>query len=175
MLSAHYRSPLNFGRELVESSQRGLERLYNAKNNLAYLIKHAEDIPFTKNENKWTSELVLFREKFILEMDDDFNTANGIAVIFDLVKHINSNITGQTSTRALKLAHAVLVELCGVLGLLLEKEEESLEEEIEKLIKTRQQARKDKDFEKADKIRGRLLDKGIFLEDTPSGVKWSRK
>ncbi|MCD5413703.1 MAG: cysteine--tRNA ligase [Clostridiales bacterium] len=175
LLSAHYRSPLNFGRELVESSQRGLERLYNAKNNLAYLIKHAEDIPFTKNENKWTSELVLFREKFILEMDDDFNTANGIAVIFDLVKHINSNITGQTSTRALKLAHAVLVELCGVLGLLLEKEEESLEEEIEKLIKTRQQARKDKDFEKADKIRGRLLDKGIFLEDTPSGVKWSRK
>ncbi|MGV8145233.1 MAG: cysteine--tRNA ligase [Alkaliphilus sp.] len=175
LLSAHYRSPLNFSRELVESSQNGLERLYNTKNNLEYLMNHAEDIPLTENEIKWTNELSSFKGRFVNEMDDDFNTANGIAVIFDLVKHINSNTTEQTSTRALKLAQAMLVELCKVLGLLVKKEEKSLEDEIEKLIEERQQARKDKDFKTADEIRDRLLEKGIALEDTPSGVKWQRK
>lgn len=175
LLSAHYRSPLNFSRELVESAQRGLERLYNAKNHLEYLITHADTTSQTENETELTSELNAFIEKFSAEMDDDFNTANGIAVIFDLVKYINLNIDEHTSMNALKTAQKILAELCGVLGLLAKQDENSLEDEIEKLIEERQEARKNKDFKKADNIRDKLLGKGIVLEDTPSGVKWARK
>jgi len=175
LLSAHYRSPLNFSRELVESAQRGLERLYNAKNNLGYLITHADATLPTENEMELTRELNSFIEKFSTEMDDDFNTANGIAVIFDLVKYINSNIDEHTSMNALKTAQEILAELCGVLGLLAKKDENSLEDEIEELIEERQRARKNKDFKKADEIRDKLLAKEIVLEDTPSGVKWARK
>ncbi|MBU5678151.1 cysteine--tRNA ligase [Alkaliphilus sp. MSJ-5] len=173
MLSAHYRNPINFSRELLESAKNGLDRLYTGKNNLEYLLNNSEDLSPVAEEIKWTQSLVSYKERFNEVMDDDFNTADGIAVIFDLIRDINTNISEKTAKTVLQEAYDLFMELTGVLGLL-NKEGEVLEEEIERLIEQRQNARKEKNFALSDKIRDDLKKKGIVLEDTPQGVKWRR-
>ncbi len=173
ILSAHYRSPINFSKELLESAKNGLDRLYVGKNNLEYLIENSQNRLASEEEIQWVNSLKTYKENFIKVMDDDFNTADGIAVIFDLVREINTSVSDQTSKKILQEAYDLLMELTSVLGLL-NKEEEVLEEEIEKLIEERQKAREEKDFELSDKIRDDLKEKGIVLEDTPQGVKWRR-
>lgn len=173
MLSAHYRNPINFSRELLESAKNGLDRLYTGKNNLEYLLNNSEDLSPDEEEQKWVQSLVSYKERFNEVMDDDFNTADGIAVIFDLIRDINTNISERTAKTVLQEAYNLFMELTGVLGLL-NKEGEVLEEEIERLIEQRQNARKEKNFALSDKIRDDLKEKGIILEDTPQGVKWRR-
>lgn len=173
ILSAHYRNPINFSRELLQSAKNGLDRLYTGKNNLEHLIKNAEDKPPTAEEEKWIGDLKLFKNRFTEAVDDDFNTADGIAVIFDLVREINTNINETSVKQTLETAYNLLMELTSVFGLL-GKRKEILEEEIEKLIEERQKARQEKNFELSDKIRDDLKEQGIILEDTPQGVKWRR-
>lgn len=173
ILSAHYRSPVNFSRELLESAKNALDRLYTGKNNLEYLIENAEDKVPTEDEEKWLENLKLYKDRFNEAVDDDFNTADGIAVIFDLIREINTNVDEKTAKQTLQGAYNLFMELTSVLGLL-SKKEGILEEDIEKLIEERQKARKERNFELSDKIRDDLKKKGIILEDTPQGVKWRR-
>ncbi len=170
LISAHYRNPINFSREILEQTEAGLERLYNGKYNLEYLLETAEE----KEEEKEIREKIdSFKAKFIESMDDDINTADGVSVLFDLVRYANSEINKNTSKTMVEYTYNTLMELAGVLGIL-NKEKESLEEDIEELIEKRQEARKNKDFQLADQIRDDLLEKGIVLEDTAEGVKWRR-
>ncbi|SCZ09804.1 cysteine--tRNA ligase [Alkaliphilus peptidifermentans] len=173
MFSAHYRNPINFSKELIEAAKNGLDRLYNAKQNLEHLIENANDEDIKATEKEWLEKLPSYRDEYVKVMDDDFNTADGIAVIFDLVRFINSNISAKSPKTALKTAYDLLLELAGVLGLL-NKGDEVLETEIEELIEKRQQARKDKNYKLSDEIRDQLKEKGIVLEDTPQGVKWRK-
>lgn len=173
MFSAHYRNPVNFSKELVESAKSGLERLYNTKNNLLHHLKNEANQ--AQDDAEWVHELTAYKERFVEVMDDDFNTADGIAVIFELVRYINSHISATTGKIQLQQAYDTLMELCSVLGLLGKDEEKSLEDEVEALIEERQRARKEKNFKRADEIRDQLKEKGIVLEDTPQGVKWQRK
>ena len=163
MLSAHYRSPLNFSADLMEASKNGLTRIVTAVDNLKHL-ENATSAEATKE----------FVEGFETAMEDDFNTADAIASIFELVKFANTTATAESSKEYLKGLHDLIVKLADVLGLIVEKEEELLAEDIEKLIEERQAARKEKNFKRADEIRNELLEKGIILEDTREGVKWKR-
>lgn len=174
MLSAHYRSPLNFSAELMEASKNGLDRIVNAVDNLNYLQENAAVAEFTKQEAAALSEVKAFVERFDEAMDDDLNTADAISVIFELVKYANSNVTAQNSRAFIQAVKDEILELGDVLGLILEKKEEMLEADIEKLIEERQAARKAKDFARADAIRGQLLEMGIVLLDTREGVKWKK-
>ena len=173
LLSAHYRHPVNFSRELIASAGQGLERLYNSRDHLMHLIKSAKG-HVQENEVSLKENYLKHKEKFIEALDDDFNTADGIAAIFELVRDINTDTSSETSKDFLWFALDLLKELTGVLGLLV-KENDTLDPDLEKLIEARQEARKNKDFEKSDEIRAQLLEKGIVLEDTPTGVKWSYK
>jgi len=173
MISAHYRSPINFSGELLEQAKSALERLYNAKNNLNYLMDKAAERTMNEQEEAFAEALKGYRNKFIEAMDDDLNTADGLAVIFDMVRDINSNVNENSSKEIVKSAYDIFMELTEVLGLMYKKEE-SLDSEIEKLIEERQKARKAKNWALADKIRDDLKAKGIILEDTPTGVKWKR-
>ncbi|WP_089282891.1 cysteine--tRNA ligase [Anaerovirgula multivorans] len=173
MLSAHYRNPLNFSREVLSAAANALERLYNAKNNLQYLLENAEEKDLTAEENNLQKQLLSYRGKFVSVMDDDFNTADGIAIIFDLIRAINTYVLSDASKELVKTALDLLLETTGVLGLLA-KEEEALNQEVEALIEKRQQARKDKNYQLADEIRDQLKEKGVILEDTSQGVKWRR-
>jgi len=173
MLSSHYRNPINFSRELLESSQNALQRLYNSKNNLEFLYEKAEERKLTEEEIVILTNINKFKDRFILAVDDDFNTADGISVIFDMVREINTKVTDGTPKEIVKVSLELLTELTGVLGLL-EKKEETLEEQVEELIKQRQEARKNKNYALSDEIRDKLKDMGIVLEDTPSGVKWRK-
>ncbi len=173
MISSHYRSPINFSKELLESIKNSLERMYIAKTNLLYLLNKAEDKNITDEEKEIQQKLLLHKNKFIESMDDDLNTADAVSAIFDLVRDANSVINDNSSKSMVEFAYNLYMELAGVLGLL-EKEEKSLDDEIEALILERQKARKEKNWALADKIRDDLNSKGIILEDTPSGVKWRR-
>lgn len=174
MLSAHYRSPINFSNELLDQTKNGLERLYNAKNNLIYLLQNGKvDRDINENELAIENKLLEYKKKFIEAMDDDLNTADAIAAIFDLVREINSSIDLDSPKLMIKFAYDLYMELAGVLGLL-EKNQKNLDDEIEKLIEARQAARKEKNWALSDKIRDDLKAKGIVLEDTPQGVKWKR-
>lgn len=173
MISSHYRSPINFSNELLDSIKSSLERLYIAKNNLHYLLEKAEDRDEKEEERIIKEKLLKYRDKFIEAMDDDLNTADGVSVIFDLVRDINTTIDENFPKSVIECAYKLYMELASVLGLL-EKEEKNLEKEIENLIEERQKARSDKNWALADKIRDDLKDRGIILEDTPSGVKWRR-
>lgn len=174
MLSAHYRSPLNFSAELMEASKNGLERIVNAADNLKYLMKNAKDQPMSPEETEDFAKTDDFVADFERAMEDDFNTADAIAAIFDLVKHANTNAKADSSKEYLQKLFDRMVELGDVLGLIIDKKEEVLDEDIEKLIEERQAARKAKDFARADAIRDELLEKGIVLKDTREGVKWTR-
>ncbi len=172
MLSAHYRSPINFGAELMESSKNGLERISTAVDKLKDLEASAKTEKLLDNEDKnAVQELV---SKYEAAMDDDFNTADAISAIFELVKLSNSTTDEGSSKEYVTYLKETIVRLCDVLGIIVEKEEEILDDEIEAMIAGRQQARKDKNFALADEIRGKLLEKGIVLEDTREGVKWKR-
>ena len=174
MLSAHYRSPLNFSAELMEASKNGLERIVNAVDNLKYLQENAAVAELTGQETKDLEQVKEFGTRFDEAMDDDLNTADAISVIFELVKYANTSVSKDNSAAFIRAVRDKILELGDILGLKLEKKEEILDEDIEKLIEERQAARKAKDFAKADEIRNKLQDMGIVLLDTREGVKWKR-
>lgn len=175
MLNAHYRSPLNFSRDLMEASKNSLERICNGAQRLKFLEKNASDAEMTASEKESLQEArKLYIGKFEEAMDDDFNTADAIAAVFELVKYANTQVTESSSREYVQGVYGILKELCDVLGLIIEKEEELLDEDVENLIAERQAARKAKNFARADKIRDQLSDMGIILEDTREGVKWKR-
>ena len=174
MLSGHYRTQLNFSEELLESTKAGLERLYNAIGNLENLLDEVKEEKIKENEKDYIKKIDEYRDKYIEKMDDDFNTADAIAVIFDMVRDINTNIDADSSKELIKHSLDLIRELGGPLGILQNSVKENLDEEIEKLIEQRQQARKEKNWALADKIRDELKDRGIVLEDTPQGVRWKK-
>ncbi len=174
MLNAHYRSPLNFSADLMESSKNALERITEAAARLRDRQAAATVQEATEDEKKLMQEEAAFVTKFEESMDDDFNTADALAAVFELVKFANTNVQEGSSKEFAGHTLEVMTKLCDVLGLTLEKKEEILDEEIENLIAERQAARKAKDFARADEIRCLLLDKGIELKDTREGVKWKR-
>ena len=174
MLSAHYRSPLNFSAELMESSKNALDRIKNAVSNLGYISAAAKDGDMSEAEKAALAEVNGFETKFDEAMDDDFNTADAIAAIFELVKYANSNVSSENTKAFSGAVRDEIIKLCDILGLIVEEKEELLDEEIEKLIEERQAARKAKNFARADEIRNELLEKGITLLDTREGVKWKR-
>ena len=174
MLNAHYRSPLNFSADLMESSRNALERITEAAARLRDRKAAAAAQEAAEEERKLMQEEEAFVTKFEEAMDDDFNTADALAAVFELVKFANTNVQEGSSAEFAAYTLEVMTKLCDVLGLTLEKKEEILDEEIENLIAERQNARKAKDFARADEIRGLLLEKGIELKDTREGVKWKR-
>ena len=174
MLSAHYRSPLNFSAALMEASANGLERILTAVANLKHLLGVASAEQMTDEEREQVKETENFVKSYEAAMEDDFNTADAIASIFDLVKFANTTTSAQSSKEYLQSLYDLIVKLSDVLGLIVEKEEEMLAEDIEALIEERQAARKERNFQRADEIRDELLKKGIILEDTREGVKWKK-
>ncbi|WP_048570021.1 cysteine--tRNA ligase [Clostridium cylindrosporum] len=171
MLSGHYRSPINFSLDLLESSKSGLERLYNSVRNLEHIERNGEDRDLSSEETKLYHEILKYKEKYINAMDDDFNTADAISYIYDMVRDINTNVSDNTSKKLAVMLLEIIRELGSVLGILQKVTEEEFSEEIKALVDERQKARKDKDFKRADEIRDELKAMGITLEDTPQGVK----
>ncbi|RDU22518.1 cysteine--tRNA ligase [Anaerosacchariphilus polymeriproducens] len=174
MLSAHYRSPLNFSEELMEASKNGLERILTAVENLKHLISVTKAEELSEKERNQLEESKGFVQKFEASMEDDFNTADAVSAVFELVKYANTTASAESSKKYLEELRSTIHILCDILGIMVEKEEEILDTEIEKLIEERQNARKEKNFGRADEIRDTLLEKGIILEDTREGVKWKR-
>lgn len=174
MLSAHYRSPLNFSAELMEAARSGYERIVTSVSNLNYLLENATSDTMSEDEKRLAEEAKGFETKFDEAMDDDFNTADAISAIFELVKFANTNTNAESSREFLKTLKDEIVMLSDVCGLIVEKQQEMLDSDIEALIEERQAARKAKNFQRADEIRNELLSKGIVLEDTREGVKWKR-
>jgi len=167
MLSAHYRSPINFCDELMDAAKNGLERIYNCIDNIDFIINNALDGDASAEV---TEAMLTYKNKFITSMEDDLNTADAISAIFEAVRFANS--MDAPSKGDLEACKETIIELGNVLGLLKNTEKASLDEEIEALIAERTQARKDKNWALADKIRDDLKARGIVLEDTPDGVKW---
>ncbi len=174
MLSAHYRSPLNFSQEIMESSKNALERIVTAVTNLKHLSESAQSVNLSEEEQALLKEMGVYRQKFEEAMDDDLNTADAVSAVFELVKFANTNAGEKSSKEFVEKLKEEIVSLGDILGLLVDKKEESLDDEIEKLIAERQAARKARDFKRADEIRDQLLSQGIILEDTREGVKWKR-
>ena len=172
MLSAHYRSPLNFSADLMDAAKNGLERIVTCADKLnSYLTN---ENPYTDSEKQLLLEAEKYNERYNEAMDDDFNTADAISVIFELVKFINTNTNEISSKEFVESLLKQLTTLADICGLILERKEEMLDQEIEDMIAARQAARKEKNFKLADEIRDTLLQKGIILEDTREGVKWKR-
>ena len=174
MLSAHYRSPLNFSADLMEAAKNGLERIVTSVANLNFLLENAKAEELTEEESKLAEEAKEYITKFDEAMDDDFNTADAISAIFELVKFANLHATENSSKAFVTALKEEIVMLSDICGLIVDKKEEMLDTEIEALIQERQDARKAKNFARADEIRDTLLEKGIILEDTREGVKWKR-
>lgn len=174
MLSGHYRIQLNFSKDLLDSAKASIERLYNAIGNLENLISEVKVEKMTEEEMKYLESLDAYRQRYIEKMDDDFNTADAISVLFDLIRDINSNIGVNSSKELCEKALELIRELGLPLGILQKTTKGDLEAEVEALIAERQQARKDKNFALADKIRDDLKAKGIELLDTPQGVRWKK-
>jgi len=174
MLNAHYRSPLNFSADLMEASKNALERITEGAGRLKDRKENAVVLELLEEEKTLLSEAEGFTSKFETAMEDDFNTADALAAIFELVKFANTNATEKSSAAFAEALLSQLVKLSDVLGLKVIKKEEILDKEIEALIEERQEARKAKNFARADEIRDELLEKGIILKDTREGVKWKR-
>ena len=174
MLSGHYRIQLNFSNELLESAKASVERLYNAIGNLENLISEVKNEKMTDEEIKYLESLDAYRQRYIEKMDDDFNTADAISVLFDLIRDTNSNIGINSSKELCEKALELIRELGLPLGILQKTTKADLEAEVEALIAERQQARKDRNFALADKIRDELKARGIELLDTPQGVRWKK-
>ena len=174
MLSTHYRNPINFSDEILNQSKAGLERLYNAKERVEFIISKLNDNAENADELKLEEELNSFRQRFIEAMDD-LNTADALSIIFELARFMNSNVNENATKEFANKVLGEFNELTGVLNIVNKKhEEDMLDEEIEALIQKRTDAKKNKDFKLADEIRNELLEKGIVLEDTRQGVKWRR-
>lgn len=176
MLMSHYRSPLNYSGEILIQAQNALERLSTARSNLDFFAGNGVESEMTAEEAKLAQGLDKYRKRFCEVMDDDLNTADAVAVIFELVREINAAVNPSVNpTRALaKNCMKIFDELAGVIGLPISKPEESVDAEVEKLIEARQAARKAKNYAESDRIRDELKGMGIVLEDTPQGVKWKR-
>ncbi|MCH5257175.1 MAG: cysteine--tRNA ligase [Lachnospiraceae bacterium] len=178
MLSAHYRSPLNFSEELMEAAKNGYERIVTCVSNLNFLIEKVEkdggQEDVSVEETAYIEEAKTYIEKFEEAMNDDFNTADAISSIFELVKFTNTKASEKSSKEFLTALKDEIVMLSDICGLIVAKEAEILDDEIEALIQERQDARKAKNFARADEIRDNLLKQGIILEDTREGVKWKR-
>lgn len=173
MIQAHYRSPINYTAEVIEQCKAGMERLYTCRDNLDFSIEKAQvdSIP----DPDFSEKVEARKQQFIAAMEDDLNTADGLAAVYELARDINSYTTQSRGRKELQEAARVFDELCDVLGILYNRGKKgSLDEEVESLIAQRQAARKAKDFALADKIRDDLKARGIILEDTPQGVKWHR-
>ncbi len=174
MISGHYRTPINFSIESLESSKAGMDRLYNSIVNLENLLQETNEQKLTEEENNYINNLNVYKEKYMEKMDDDFNTADAVSVIFDLVRDINTNLNSNSSMELIEHCLQTIKELGKPLGILQKSKKMNLEQEIEKLIEKRQQARRDKDWALSDKIRDDLKAQGIILEDTPQGVRWKK-
>ena len=174
MLSGHYRIQINFTKELLDSAKSSIERLYNCINNLENLKDEVNKKSMDEKEQDYLKSLCKYRGKFIEKMDDDFNTADAISVLFDLTKDINNAIDINSSAELCEKAEAFIRELGNPLGILQNRMKKDLEAEIQELINKRQQARKDKNFALSDKIRDDLKSRNIVLEDTPQGVRWKK-
>lgn len=173
LISSHYRSPINYSLEIIEQCKSALERLYTCRESLDFALKNAKDIP---DDEELIKKLNSHREQFITAMDDDLNTADGIAAVFELVKDINTSILDkEVSKNVCQTAAAVFDELCDVLGILYNRKNNDVDSDIEALIEERQQARANKDWATADRIRDELKAKGIILKDTPQGVTWTKE
>lgn len=175
LISSHYRSPINYSLDIIEQCKSALERLYTCRDSLDFAIKNAAE-ETKENDAELISELDKRREQFITAMDDDLNTADGLAAIFELTKDINTKILDRDVSKAV-CEHAAKLydELCDVLGILYNRKENTLDGDIEALVEKRQEARKNKDWATADKIRDELKAKGIILKDTPQGVTWTKE
>lgn len=174
MISSQYRSPINYSVDIIEQCKASLQRLYTCRDSLDFALKNAQDITL-ENASEIKAQLDSRREQFINAMDDDLNTADGISAVFELVKDINVSVMNSNSKELVEYAIALFDELTGVLGLVYNRGGDSLDEEIEKLIEARQNARKEKNWAEADRIRDELKAQGIVLEDTPQGVKWHKE
>lgn len=174
MLSAHYRSPLNFSAGLMEASKNGLERIVTAADNLKHLLEAGAEGALTAEEQASVEEAKKYTASFEQAMDDDFNTADAVSAVFELVKFSNTNASAKNTKEYLNALLTQLRTLSDVLGLIVDRKVEILDEDIEKLIEERQTARKEKNFKRADEIRDELAGQGIVLEDTREGVKWKR-
>lgn len=175
ILSAHYRSPLNFSLELMDAAKNGLGRIRNCVANLNFLLLDNTVSGLSGEEEKILCQAEAYTTKFEDAMDDDFNTADAIAAVFELAKFINSFVNEGSSKEMLNRLKGQIILLSGICGLIVEEKVEMLDEEIESMISERQKARKEKDFARADEIRDLLLNKGIILEDTREGVKFRRE
>lgn len=175
LISSHYRSPINYSLDIIEQCKSALERLYTCRDSLDFAIKNAAE-ETKENDAELIAELDKRREQFITAMDDDLNTADGLAAIFELTKDINTKILDHDVSKAV-CEHAAKLydELCNVLGILYNRNENTLDSYIEALVEKRQEARKNKDWATADKIRDELKAKGIILKDTPQGVTWTKE
>ena len=174
MLNAHYRSPLNFSAELMEASKNALDRIITCVEQLKHLLETAPKTDMTGIEKNFIEEVQGFVKKYEEAMEDDFNTADAIAAIFELVKFANTKADGESTEAFVKYLLDTIVHLSDVMGLLVNKEAEVLDEDIERLIAERQAARKEKNFKRADEIRDELAAMGIILKDTREGVQWKR-
>lgn len=174
LISSHYRSPINYSIDIIEQCQSALDRLYTCRESLDFAIKNAKsDIP---DDEKILNLIASAKDEFIKAMDDDLNTADGIAAVFDLVSTINTEIINkEVSLNVCKKAAEMFDELTGVLGLVYNRKSNEIDDDIEKLIEQRQTARANKDWATADKIRDELKAKGIILKDTPQGVTWTKE
>ncbi len=175
LISAHYRSPINYSVDIIEQCKNALERLYTCRESLDFALENADN-PAGDNDSELISLFDSRKNEFIAAMDDDLNTADAIAALFELTKDINTNVLGKDASKAVcERAAAVFDELCDVLGLLYNRKENTLSSDIEALIEKRQEARKNKDWATADKIRDELKAQGIILKDTPQGVTWTKE
>lgn len=175
LISAHYRSPINYNIDIIEQCKSALERLYTCRDSLDFALKNAENEP-CENDDQLISLFESRKNEFITAMDDDLNTADGIAALFELTKDINTHILSKkVSKNVCEQAARIFDELCDVLGLLYNRKSNDLSDEIESLIAKRQEARKNKDWATADKIRDDLKAMGIILKDTPQGVTWTKE
>ena len=170
MLSAHYRSPINFSRDQIESANASLNRLYTARNSLLFQISNGEDRPLNENEKAFVERLKGYEKRFDDAMDDDMNTADALGAVFELVKDANVTIVQGASREAARKAMNSLEAICDVLGILSKKEEE-LPEEIAALVEERAEARKNRDWARSDELRDRIIKAGYILEDTKQGQK----
>lgn len=175
MLSGHYRTQINFSLDLLDSTKAALDRIYNSITNLENLLAEVKMEGLAEREEEYIKVLNSYKEKYIEKMDDDFNTADAISVIFDLIREINTNVGLNSSKELVKYSLDLIRELGEPLGMLQKSKKGSIEEEIERLIEKRQQARKNKDWALSDQIRDELKAQGIILEDTPQGVRWKKE
>ena len=174
MLSAHYRSPLNFSADLMEASKNGLARMVNAADSLKFLIGNAKSDAMSLAEKELFAKTEEFVQSFERAMEDDFNTADAVSALFEMVKLANTTATESSSKAYISRLTQEIKNLSNVLGIITERKTQDLDQEVEELIEKRRQARMAKDFALADEIRGRLLAMGIVLEDTREGVKWKK-